>query len=538
MVARAAGNRADVAGYMLRPALVAVIYYVAARLSLQLALVHGQVTPVWPPTGIALVAILVLGPRVWPAIALAALAVNLPLGPNPAGAAMIAAGNTLAPLTAAYLMRSAGFRLELDHLSDAAALIFLGALVGMAVSATVGTFVLVVFGTVPSASFAQTWSVWWTGDAMGVLLVAPFLLSLWQSPSPRLVSWSGTVELAGLLAAVALLTFAVFQNRFRLEYVVFPLIAIAALRFRLRGAAAAALIASLVAVWAAVNNAGPFADETLLQKMVTLQVFNVFLALSSFVLVAYVATREREQKARLSSEAKSEFLRVASHELRGPLTVLAGYLTLLSSGDLGDASGRWRGPLEVLTAKTAELSRIMDELLEVSRLDGELTARSRKVVDLQVVVEEAVERARARAELTGAEIAREATGRALHVIADADQIGHVMDNLLNNALSYSPNPARITVTCAVEGERAVVRISDNGVGMAEEIRAGLFEPFRRGRQPGVEDVAGTGLGLYLSRELAASHGGSVVLERSEPGQGSTFALWLPRARVTEPSLRA
>jgi signal transduction histidine kinase len=534
MVAR----RADVAGYGLRLALVAVVYYVAARLSLELALVHGQVTPVWPPTGIALVSILVLGPRAWPAIAVAALAVNLPLGPNPVGAALIAAGNTLAPLTATYLMRSAGFRLELDRLTDAVSLILLGALTGMAVSATVGSSVLVGFGAVPPASFAQTWAVWWTGDAMGVLLVAPFLLSFRQRPQEPALDWRGRVELTALLAAVAMLAFLVFQNRFRLEYVVFPLIAIAALRFRLRGAAAAALIASGVAVWAAVDNAGPFADETLLQKMVTLQVFNIFVALSSFVLVAYVASRDREQHERLSSQAKSEFLRLASHELRGPLSVLAGYLSLLGSGDLGEPPRSWRRPLEILSAKTSELNEIMDELLEVSRLDGDLTARSRTLVDMRDVVAASVERARARADLAGADVRLESSGRAIPVVADPKQIGHVVDNLLNNALAYSPSHTCVTVQSAVRGDFAVVSVTDNGVGIPNGMRASLFEPFRRGHQPGVEDVAGTGLGLYISRELAVSHGGTVTLERSAVGEGSTFALSLPLARVTESSRRA
>src|SRR5260370_20746551 len=116
-----------------------------ARFSLTLALVHGQVTPIWPPTGIALVAILVLGRWVWPAIFAGALAVNLPIGPSPLGAAFIAIGNTLAPLVAAELLRRVGFRLELDPFRDAAAILGLGPLVGPAVSASVGTPRLVAF---------------------------------------------------------------------------------------------------------------------------------------------------------------------------------------------------------------------------------------------------------------------------------------------------------------------------------------------------------------------------------------------------------
>lgn len=532
-------RRADVAGYGLRLAIVAVAYYVSARLSLQLALVHGQVTPVWPPTGIALVAVLIFGARMWPSIALAALAVNLPIGPNPLGAACIAAGNTLAPLTAATLMKQAGFRLELDRLRDAAALILLGALAGMTVSATVGSLVLVLWGSVPAASFAQTWAVWWTGDAMGVLLVAPFLLCFLPRPGEAPLTWRERIELTGLLAAVAIATFFVFQNRFRLEYLVFPLIMLAALRFRLRGSAPAALIASGVAVLAAVKSTGPFSNQTLLEKMITLQFFNVFVALASLVLASYVETRERERRARLSNEAKSDFLRVAAHELRGPLSVLGGYLSLLSSGDLGAPPVKWKTPLEILTAKTWELDGIMDDLLEVSRLDGDAVKNGRRSVeDIRDIVAAAAERARPKASLAGGEISVESPPQPIRVLADAHRLGHVLDNLVNNGLAYAARPPRIAITSSVDGVKALVRVSDNGVGIAAEMRDAVFEPFRRGNPPGFDNVPGTGLGLYISRELARAHGGTLTLEQSVPGQGSTFVLSLPLAAVTEQPVRA
>src|SRR5882672_12389961 len=143
-------RRAGKLNLLLQLTVVALAYWFAAGVSLRLALVHGQVTPIWPPTGIALVAILVLGLRVWPAVFLAALAVNLPIGPSALGVVYIAAGNTLAPLIAAALLRRAGFRIQLDRLRDAAAVIVLGALVAMTISATVGTSVLVLSGAVPT----------------------------------------------------------------------------------------------------------------------------------------------------------------------------------------------------------------------------------------------------------------------------------------------------------------------------------------------------------------------------------------------------
>src|SRR5207253_2062901 len=303
---------------LLQLAVVALADGLAAMVSLRLALVHGQVTPIWPPPGIALVAILVFGRRVWPSIFLGALAVNLPIGTSPLVAAVIAAGNTLAPLTAAALLKRTGFRIELDRLRDAAAIIVLGALVAMTISATVGTSVLALSGTVPTGSFLPTWAVWWTGDAMGVLLVAPLLLSLLvRVPalrSPREGKYQG-LELVGLLAATGIVTYIVFQNRLGLEYLVLPIIMVTAWRFRLRGAAPAALIASGVAIWSAIDGTGPFYGETLFEKMVTLQVFNVSIALTSFLLAAFADSRERQEEmsrlyasAQIASETKTRFL--------------------------------------------------------------------------------------------------------------------------------------------------------------------------------------------------------------------------------------
>src|ERR1051326_4932658 len=192
--------------------MVGVVYWLVARLSLGLALVHGQVTPIWPPTGIALVAILVFGRWMAVAVYLAALAVNLPIGPTPLGAAVIALGNTLAPFAAAELLNRIDFRRELDRLQDAFAIIVFGALVAMTLSASVGSAVLVLSDTVPVSNFWTTWAVWWTGDAMGVLLVAPFLLSLMPRPTEPALTFTTGLQLMGLLVCIAVVTYVLFES--------------------------------------------------------------------------------------------------------------------------------------------------------------------------------------------------------------------------------------------------------------------------------------------------------------------------------------
>lgn len=285
-------------------AVVAVAYYATARVSLNVALVEGQVTPIWPPTGIAVVAMLILGPEVWPGVALGAFLVNVPLSRSLVEAAVIACGNTLAPVAAVALLRWAGFRAELERLRDAMALVFLGALAATTISASAGTSALAVSGTISPSAFWPTWSVWWTGDAMGVLVVAPFLLSLRPRGGPARWSWRIAAEAGALAAGLTVVVTVVFHSGLQLTYLVFPFLLWAAWRFGLRGAAPAALLTSGLAIWAAVRGAGPFAHQTLFDKMVTLQLFNASFALMSLVLAALVAERSRAEKESRRSAAR------------------------------------------------------------------------------------------------------------------------------------------------------------------------------------------------------------------------------------------
>ena len=521
---------------LLRLVLVAFAYWLAARLSLSLALVHGQVTPIWPPTGIALVAILIFGRPMALAIYAAAFAVNLPIGPSPLGVAVIAAGNTLAPLAAAELLNRVGFRRELDRLQDAVSIVVLAALLAMTVSASIGSAVLVLSDTVPFSSFWSTWAVWWTGDAMGVLLVAPFLLSLVPGTTSQPLTFTSGLQLASLLIGIAVVTYLLFESPLRLEYLVFPLIMVAAWRFRLRGAAPAALIASGLAVASAVLGTGPFAGEGLLQKMITLQVFNVVVALSSFVLSSFVNAREREEKVRrmyeaaeAANQAKSEFLTMAAHELRTPITVLSGYLAMLGEGSLGPAPAAWETPISVLNAKTIELDKIVGDLLEASRLDIDAEHAKKAVIDLRRVITLSVGRARPRAELLDAEINTELPDEPVMVEGSSDELGRVMDNLINNSLTYTERKPVITVRMTTRNNRVVVRVEDNGIGIPKGQRERVFERFYRSTDPMMAKVPGIGLGLYISRELVNRQGGKLVVERSDPRRGTVFAIGLPLA---------
>ncbi|MFD0291495.1 MASE1 domain-containing protein [Streptomyces sp. NPDC127061] len=273
---------------------VAACYYATARLGLLQQLVRGQVTPLWPPTGIAVAALLVFGIRIWPGIALGALAVNIAIGPSVLPVLLIAVGNTIAPVCSYLLLRRADFHNEVDRLRDALALVFLGALAGMLISATAGTGALAVSGALPDAGFWSTWSVWWTGDAMGVMVVTPFLLVVRRIRRPYGIGPARWAEAAALAVSTAAVTVLVTDSAgASLLFLVSPFLIWAAFRFERAGAACCALGVSTLAILAAGRMTGPFAHHGLLSNMITLQAFNGTTALTSLLLAAVVTERNR-----------------------------------------------------------------------------------------------------------------------------------------------------------------------------------------------------------------------------------------------------
>jgi PAS domain S-box-containing protein len=274
-----------------------VAYYLAAQLSLRLALVGENITPLWPPTGIALVGFLLRGRRLWPGVAIAAFAVNLPISTSAVAAAVTAVGNTLAPLAATTLLLRVGFRPQLDRLRDALAIVFLAALGSTLISATIGATTLVVSDSIPEARFLGAWSVWWAGDAMGILVVAPFLFTLntiRAHPIPR--GWK-ILEATALGAALVGISFLILVTELPILFLLLPVLGWAAWRFQQPGAAPAALVVSLFATWAAVEKRGFFAGLTLSEEMFTLQAFNATVALTSFFFAAIVGERLRARRA-------------------------------------------------------------------------------------------------------------------------------------------------------------------------------------------------------------------------------------------------
>ncbi|GAA3385634.1 MASE1 domain-containing protein [Streptomyces racemochromogenes] len=267
---------------------VAAAYYLSGRLGLlcQVVVEGSVVTPLWPPTGIALAALLWFGPRVWPGIALGTYLTIEGISAFRPVDLLIVLGNTLAPVCAYALLRRVGFRPEIDRLRDGLALVFAGGLLPMLVSATGGAGTLLLTGNLPPEKFWGVWSAWWAGDTMGVLLVTPLLLVLRRARPPR--DPYRVAEALALMTAAGAVTALAAHSGMSLLFLVFPLLIWAAVRFQLAGSAPCALLVSVVAVGAAIDQAGPFAHHSLLEIMVNLQALNGAAALTGLLLSAMV----------------------------------------------------------------------------------------------------------------------------------------------------------------------------------------------------------------------------------------------------------
>jgi PAS domain S-box-containing protein len=293
MSGRAAGRPAvrTLAALLAGTALLAVVYVAAAKAAFALAFVHTSIAPVWPPSGIALAAVLLFGRRAVPGVLLGAFLFNASTPVPLWVSAAIALGNTMEAVIGAWLLRRAGFRRAIDRVRDVLALAGLGALASTAVSASVGVGSLWLAGILAGDEVRAAWAVWWLGDASGMLTVAPLLLlaSAWhrQQPEPARV-----LEAVALGATLVLVVDAGLTERVARPFLVFPALVWAAVRFRQAGAAVASLFVSAVVVWLTLHGHGPFVEPSLTQSLLLTQTSTGALMATSLVLAALTVQRE------------------------------------------------------------------------------------------------------------------------------------------------------------------------------------------------------------------------------------------------------
>jgi PAS domain S-box-containing protein len=294
---------------------LAATYLVAAKFGLTLASEAEQVSVVWPPTGIAVAALLLLGRRAWPGITLGAFLANATAHEPLATAFGIAIGNTLEAVAAVWLLRRfIHFDNRLARIRDVLALVIASAVVGTAVSATIGVTSLCLGGVQSWSMYGQLWRTWWLGDAVGALVVAPLVLT-WATAWHRIRHPERLREAAILLAAAAGMSLIVFAGplgllttNHPLEFAVFPFIIWAALRFGQWGTATVTGITSAIAIWGTVRGWGPFSQGLAGENLALLQAFLAVVATTGLLLGAALAERNVAERRRAADHAVTQLL--------------------------------------------------------------------------------------------------------------------------------------------------------------------------------------------------------------------------------------
>ena len=235
--------------------------------------------------------------------------------------------------------------------------------------------------------------------------------------------------------------------------------------------------------------------------------------------------RAAAERASELEAMKREFLLLASHELRGPLAVARGYTSMLRDGTFGASPPSYGQALGILEGKLDEISAMVDDMLETARLETGNLGLVTSEVDLRELARTAVDKVlpavsgRHRLEV-------ELPGRPVLVRGDSERLRRIAVNLLDNAVKYSPDGGPVELEVSLQGRRATMSVRDRGVGIPADAMGRMFKRFGRIVTDRTSNIPGTGLGLYLCRELARAHGGDITVESTE-GEGSTFTLSLP-----------
>ena len=691
---------------------MALVYFAAARFGLSFAVVAPQVTVVWPPSGIALAAVLVLGLPVWPGVWLGAFAANVLAHEGAGTAAAIATGNTLEALAGAWLLRRVRFHESLDRVWDVMGLLGLAAGLSTIAAASIGTISLCMSGLQPWSAFGRLWFEWWLGDAMGILLFAPALLIWGSRPRSHVLRYRAREALT-LGACVVLASTASFGGHFaqltgnHFTYLLFPILIWAAVRFGQRGAAPAILIVTGIAVAFTVRGVGPFGGTSAGHRLTMLQVFLAVAALTALVLGGAVAERDTierrrgadyalarimarsatleeaapqilkaiceclewdvgalwvvgavwvadtpgselrclevwhrpelhvpefvaatrqqrfaegvglpgcvwqarepawisdvvhdpnfphaavaareglhsafafpvllggevlgvieffsreirrpdeallqlfavvgsqigqfiarkrseaalrdsEAELRRAGEAKDQFLALLGHELRNPLAPIRNALEILRGGRTDPSLATQMH--EMMERQTAHMVRLVDDLLDVSRITRGRIDLRREPVDLATAARRAVDAVRPLLDERGHRLRLSLPTEPVAIEADPTRLEQILANLLSNAAKYTPGPGTIELSAARDGAEAVIRVRDNGIGIRPEMLDRVFELFAQADRIPDRVHEGLGVGLTLVRSLAELHGGTVSAASEGPGRGSEFVVRLP-----------
>jgi len=529
-----------------------LIYFIAGKLGLKLAFLYASASPVWPPAGIALAALLLLGYRVWPAIFLGAFLVNVTTAGNIATSLAIAAGNTLEGVCGAWLVnRFAGGTRAFDRAHD----VFKFALIvafACLISPTLGATSLAINGFANWTNYSVIWATWWLGDLSGALILAPLLI-LWGINPRRRLDPSRDLEVGILLVLIVSLSEIVFGGwlsisalNYPIAFILGPVIVWTAFRLSQRETVTGIFLISVIAIWGTLHGSGPFVRSSANQSLLTLESFNVLMTITAMALAAAMAERRRaeaaieQQKAAVetANRTKDKFLAMLSHELRTPLTpVIAALDTLETDAAQSEES---KASLAMIRRNVELESQLIADLLDLTRIAKDKLELKFDSIDAHEAISNVLEICRAEANAKNLHVYPDLRAGAHHVSADTAKFQQIVWNLLKNAIKFTGEDGEITISSSNPGpETVVITVRDTGIGVEPDIMKRIFDPFEQGEISFQRRFGGLGLGLAISKSLAQAHGATLVAQSEGRDRGTTFVLTMktvpPQRRPVQPA---
>jgi len=535
--------------------LLAAVYFAAAKVSLLVAIPPGYASAIWPPSGIALGALLLGNRRLWPGVWIGSFAANLSIEGALLASLVIATGSGLQAFAVATLVRRLlGVPRRFERVQEV--LRFVGLTVGGAIIApTVALLPLATIYPLAAADLVSNWWTWWQGDACGMLIFTPLILS-WSAPGT--VSWTPRrmLEAVAFTALLLVTTEIVFSAGFGRSFVLLPFIVWAAFRFGQREVTTASTLLCGMALWYTLSaQVGPFASLPLNESLLLLLVFVSTVVVTGLMLCAVLSQlraamealrgrqvrtertlseREAElvrakEAAEKASEAKSQFLANMSHELRTPLNSLLILAKLLADNGGGNLTAKQVQFAQTIHDSGIDLLVLINDLLDLAKIESGAAATmlnlsAARIDDLRDELERGF---RALAQQRGLQFAIVLEpGVPASLRTDATRLKQILKNLLANAFKFTQRGGvRLVVSPAAPGSIAF-SVVDTGIGIPADKLELIFEAFRQADGSTSRQYGGTGLGLSISRGLAQLLGGELKVT-STPGQGSTFTLVLP-----------
>ncbi|MBK1969586.1 MASE1 domain-containing protein [Brevundimonas diminuta] len=520
----------------LAPILTALGVAVLVVLAVSFARANGLVAALWGAGGVAMAAWLRGGRGLQYDLGFGVLVVagvfagEILAGNGPSLSVLFTLTNLLEIVLAVVLTRRLVTGLHVDSVQGLARFLTICAIAPLP-SALISAGAL---SSMVGEDFLDAFRIWWSGHALGFAVIGVFGLSLRKAHLRVLKQPARLAEGVGLGVLLASACYAIFSHlSLPYGFLLLPLIVIAAVRFRVIGAAWALLVVSVVAIGGTMAGHGPYhqfgaEDRALLAQLLVLLGYMPILMVAALLEERdrlMLRAKEGRLRAERASAAKSRLLANVAHEIKSPIGGVIGIGELWAGGHLGQTTDSQVEMAQMLVKTARQVEALTHDLLDVARAEAGAVKVDLRPTDVRGVLEDVRRSMILLPEAAGLKIEVVADGDALVAMADSQRLTQVIGNLANNAMKYGASGGLVVLRAAWIEDRIRIEVIDRGAGLSEEKQAQLFEPFNR---LGLErsTVEGHGVGLTLAKRLVELQGGDIGVI-SAVGQGANFWVELP-----------